>query len=427
MDNTVAVILGGGQGARLFPLTMNRAKPAVPIAGKFRLVDIPISNCLNADLRRIFILTQFNSESLHRHIFRTYVFDSFSHGFIQVLAAQQTPESKDWYQGTADAVRQNLRYIKNANAEYIVILAGDHLYKMDVKKFVAKHIINKADITVATIPVNRKETAGFGVLKIDEKGKITDFYEKPKDKKTQDKYHLPKTTLENLGFNEPGDRSFLASMGIYVFNKNVLIDVLESTQATDFGKHVIPENLNKYSIYSFIFDGYWQDIGNISTFYKTNLDLCSVVPEFNFYDEKERIYTRPRYLPGSKVQNCHINHSLLSDGSMLEGSTIEKSLIGIRTIIKEGTVVKNTIVMGADNFQDETDKYRSRENGIPDIGIGKDCEIDGAIIDKNARIGNNVQLINKEKITESEKDGIYIREGIIIVPKNHIIPDNYIL
>lgn len=426
MDNTVAIILGGGQGSRLFPLTMNRAKPAVPIAGKFRLIDIPISNCLNADLRRIYILTQFNSESLHRHIFRTYTFDPFSSGFIQVLAAQQTPENKDWYQGTADAVRQNLRYIRNVEAEYIVILAGDHLYKMDIRNFVGKHIFNKADITVATIPITRQETGGFGILKINNRGKITDFHEKPKEKEILDQYELPGESLENLGFREPGKRKFLASMGIYVFNKDVLIDILESSDVTDFGTHVIPENLNKKSIYSFIFDGYWMDVGTISTFYEANLDLCSVVPKFNFYDNKERIYTRPRYLPGSKVQNCNINHSLLSDGSILEGSTIERSLIGIRSVIKTGTIVRNTIVMGSDMYEDDVDKIRSQEQGIPALGIGEFCEISNAIIDKNARIGNFVKLINKDGIEEGEKDGVYIREGLIIVPKGHVIPDHFV-
>ena len=427
MDNAVAVILGGGQGSRLFPLTHNRAKPAVPIAGKFRLVDIPISNCLNAGLRRIFILTQFNSESLHRHIFRTYIFDPFSSGFIQVLAAQQTPDNQNWYQGTADAVRQNLRYIRNVKAEYVVILAGDHLYKMDIRKFVGLHIVNNADITVATLPVKPENASGFGVLKTDTKGRIVDFYEKPKDKEILEQFTLSKEAKDHLGIDANDPRTILASMGIYVFKKDVLVKILSEDDSTDFGKHIIPGNLKKRKVFSYVFDDYWEDIGTIRSFYEANLDLCSVLPKFNFYDENERIFTRPRYLPGSKVQNCNIHHSLLSDGSILEGSTIERSLIGIRTIIRTGTIVRNTYVMGADFYQDEADKLRSKEKGIPDVGIGEFCEIDGAIIDKNARIGNFVKLINKDKIDNGEKDGIYIRDGIIIVPKGHIVPDNFVL
>jgi glucose-1-phosphate adenylyltransferase len=423
MENTLAIILGGGQGSRLYPLTLNRAKPAVPIAGKFRLVDIPISNCLNADLRRIFILTQFNSESLHRHIFRTYVFDTFSQGFIQVLAAQQTPDNQTWYQGTADAVRQNLRYIRSAKAEYVVILAGDHLYKMDIKKFVANHILHQADITVATIPIDRKYVDQFGILSVDEKQRINSFVEKPNDDKVIEEFKLSKQSIEKMG-TDP-EKPFLASMGIYVFKKDVLIDLLENSDSTDFGKHVIPENLKEKRIFSFAFDGYWEDIGTIRSFYEANLELCAVVPKFNFYDEIEKIYTRPRYLPGSKVQNCNINHSILSDGSILEGSTIENSLIGIRTIINTGTIVRNTIVMGADLFENEVEKYRNQDKGIPNVGIGEFCEIDGAIIDKNARIGNYVKLVNKNKIKEGEKNGIYIREGIIIVPKGAVVPDNF--
>jgi glucose-1-phosphate adenylyltransferase len=427
MENTVAVILGGGQGSRLFPLTHNRAKPAVPIAGKFRLVDIPISNCLNAGLRRIFILTQFNSESLHRHIFRTYVFDPFNSGFIQVLAAQQTPDNQNWYQGTADAVRQNLRYLRNVRADYVVVLAGDHLYKMDIRKFVGLHIVNKADITVATLPVEPENAGGFGVLKTDAKGRIVDFHEKPREKKILDQFVLSKEAREHLGISLKERRTILASMGIYVFSKDVLIKILESGKGIDFGKHIIPDNLTKHRVFSYVFNGYWEDIGTIRSFYQANLDLCSVLPKFNFYDENDRIYTRPRYLPGSKVQNCNIHHSLLSDGSILEGSTIERSLIGLRTIIRTGTIVRNTYVMGADFFQDDADKLRSKENGIPNVGIGEFCEIDGAIIDKNARIGNFVKLINKEKIENGEKEGIYIRDGIIIVPKGQVVPDHFVL
>jgi glucose-1-phosphate adenylyltransferase len=312
-------------------------------------------------------------------------------------------------------------------AEYVVILAGDHLYKMDIQKFVGNHIVQKADISVATIPVSRQEASAFGILKMDDKGQIRDFHEKPTAAADLDELSLTPEQIENAGFQVKEGKDYLASMGIYVFKKDILIDVLEKSEATDFGKHVIPENLEKYKVSSFIFDNYWQDIGTIGAFYEANLDLCAVVPQFNFYDEKDKIYTRPRYLPGSKVQNCNINHSLLSDGSILEGSTIERSLIGIRTIIRTGTIVRNTYVMGADNYQNEADKLRSREQAIPDLGIGEFCEIDGAILDKNVRIGNFVKLINRDGINDGEKDGIYIRDGIIIVPKGHIIPDHYVL
>jgi glucose-1-phosphate adenylyltransferase len=425
MVNLTAVILGGGQGSRLEPLTKIRAKPAVPIAGKFRLIDIPISNCLHAGLKHIFILTQFNTESLHRHIHTTYRFDSFSGGYIRILAAQQTAVIKDWYQGTADAVRKNLLFLINAD-DHIIILSGDHLYRMDYLRFFDYHLKTKADISIAVKPIYEHETPGFGILKTNSKGRITAFYEKPQEKEILDEYRVDPELFENFEL-EPKNRTHIASMGIYIFKKQVLFDILESNQMEDFGKEIIPGSIKHKKVHAYFFDGYWEDIGNISSFFNAHMALTQPLPLFNFYDEKYPFYTRPRFLPASKINNCQINQSIVAEGSILMGSIIEHSTIGIRAFIESGTLVQRSIIMGNTRYETIEDRIKNREIGTPNLGIGAQCVIKNSIIDLDARIGDNVQLINKESVTETIQDNYAIREGSIIIPKSAVIPNNIVI
>ncbi len=425
MTKLTAVILGGGQGTRLEPLTKFRSKPAVPIAGKFRLIDIPISNCLHSDIKHIFILTQFNTESLHRHITTTYRFDNFSEGYIRLLAAQQTVDSKDWYQGTADAVRKNLFYLRNVD-DHIIILSGDHLYRMDYRKFFNHHLETGADITIAVKPIYEHETSGFGILKTSADGHIISFFEKPKEQKILDEYRVDQSLFKNFNI-EPKDRTHVASMGIYIFNKNVLFEILNNNTMEDFGKEIIPASLKDYNVLAYFFDGYWRDIGNISSFLEAHLDLTRSVPLFNFYDEQHRFYSRPRFLPAAKIINCHINHSLIADGAILQGSTIEDSIIGIRSYISEGCRIQRSIVMGNELYETIKERQNNDSLGIPNLGIGANSEIRNSIIDLNVRIGQNVKLINKDGITETFQDNYAIRDGIIIVPKGESIPANTVI
>jgi len=425
MTKLTAVILGGGQGTRLEPLTKFRSKPAVPIAGKFRLIDIPISNCLHSDIKHIFILTQFNTESLHRHITTTYRFDNFSEGYIRLLAAQQTIDSKDWYQGTADAVRKNLFYLRNVD-DHIIILSGDHLYRMDYRKFFDHHLLTGADITISVKPIYEHETSGFGILKTSPDGHITSFFEKPKDKKILDEYRVDQALYKNFNV-ESKDRTHVASMGIYIFNKNVLIDILNSNTMEDFGKEIIPASLKKYNVFTYFFDDYWQDIGNIKSFLEAHLDLTRSVPLFNFYDEQHRFYSRPRFLPAAKIINCHINHSLIADGAILQGSTIEDSIIGIRSYISEDCRIQRSIVMGNERYETIKERQNNDNLGLPNLGIGAHSDIRNSIIDLNVRIGHNVKLINKDGITETFQENYAIRDGIIIVPKGESIPANTVI
>ncbi|MEA4811464.1 MAG: glucose-1-phosphate adenylyltransferase [Anaerolineaceae bacterium] len=409
MSDVLAVILGGGQGKRLYPLTTQRSKPAVPIAGKYRLIDIPISNCLNSDIFKIAILTQFNSVSLHRHITSTYNFDSFHSGWVQVWAAEQTMEHTDWYQGTADAVRKQLMQIKSARADYVLILAGDHLYRMDYDKMAAFHWQNEADITVAVQPVPKEEAYRFGILKVDEAGKITNFAEKPKDPQL----------LESLVSRDDPENPYLGSMGIYFFKTDVLIDLLTHAHSQerldDFGGDIIPFAISdKMTVCGYNFEGYWRDIGTIRTFYDANLELAEDKPSFNFFDQRNPIYTHARFLPGSRSHTCCMNNVLLAEGCEIYGDRIEHSVIGLRSIIGEGTLISDTILMGADF-------YGNTKSGAP-IGIGKNCHIQGAIIDKNASIGDNV-IIKPFPEDASVDNPLYVvRDGIVIIPKNAVIP-----
>jgi glucose-1-phosphate adenylyltransferase len=415
---TLGIVMGGGAGTRLFPLTKDRAKPAVPLAGKYRLVDIPISNCINSGLQQVYVLTQYNSTSLNRHIARTYKFDLFTQGFVEILAAQQTSDGTAWYQGTADAVRQNLRNFLSGNYEYFLILSGDQLYRMDFRKLMTAHIEAKADITIATIPVDAERASSFGIMETDKNNKISNFVEKPKDPAVLAKLAIPQEAMIELGL--PLDQpAFQANMGIYVFNRKVLLEALDNTYA-DFGKHIIPAAISKYCVQAFPFQGYWEDIGTIRSFFEANLDLCSVVPQYDFFDSQAPIYTHARFLPATKINGGVIRQTLLSDGCILSEAVIERAILGIRTVVEAGSSIRNCIVMGADY-------YAGAENAptdSPPPGIGKGCKIEHAIIDKNVHIGDNVVITPKDKPEDFDSpDGMYyIRDGIVVLPKGAVVP-----
>jgi glucose-1-phosphate adenylyltransferase len=418
VKDTLGVILGGGKGTRLFPLTLVRSKPAVPLGGKYRLIDIPISNCINSGINKVFVLTQYNSASLHRHITQTYKFGFFSQGFVDILAAEQTPESIHWFQGTADAVRQTLRHILNYNVNYIAILSGDQLYRLDFRKVLEQHLAHKADVTVCVIPVEEEKAGGFGILKMERDGRITEFFEKPKDPKTIEMLRVDVDKWRSAGVTE--ERPLMASMGIYLFKTDILIQVLKDETKLDFGRDVIPSALSRYSVYSSVFNGYWEDIGTIGAFYKANLDLAMTRPKFNFYDADAPIFTHPRFLPGSQVENCRIHQSIISEGCSIRDSKISNSIIGIRSAIRSKSEIANSLVMGCDFYEDNA------SHRIP-MGIGSRASIRDAIIDKNARIGNNVHILNARRLRDHDGDNYYIREGIVIIPKNAVVEDNTII
>jgi len=404
LNDILAVVLGGGRGARLYPLTQMRSKPAVPIAGMYRLIDIPISNCINSEIYRIAVLTQFNSVSLHRHIARSYNFDAFHTGWVQIWAAEQTLESADWYQGTADAVRKQLFEIRATGAEYVLILAGDHLYRMDYAAMARFHWEKNADITVAVQPVKRTDATRFGLLKREDDCRITSFAEKPKDAKTK-RLFVSRDDVR---------RPYLGSMGIYLFNIKVLVDVLTSqTKFDDFGGDVIPAAINSHAVYGFDFDGYWQDIGTIRSFYETNLALTMTNSPFNFYDPERPIYTHARYLPGSIVEDSRLENVLIADGCRIKQSRIKHSIVGIRSQISTGCTIRDSILMGADYYSKEAGKSR-----LNPIGIGRDSTILGAILDKNARIAEGVIIRPFPRGTELDRGTYYVRDGIVVVPKD---------
>ena len=426
--NVIAVILGGGRGTRLFPLTRDRAKPSVPIAGKFRLVDIPISNCLHSGLDRIYVLTQFNSASLNRHIAQAYRFDSYRRGFVQILAAQQTLLGDAWYQGTADAVKHNQPYILNPRFpdEYVLILAGDHLYRMDYRKMLAVHTESNADITVSVIPVKKEVTSGLGILQADAKGRITDFVEKPRTEAELQQLRVEPDVFTSRGIESHG-REYIASMGIYIFNRNVLQDVLQDESNVDFGRDIIPKSIKTRTVSAYFFDGYWEDIGTIRSFYSANIALTNVSPEFNFYDEQAPIYTNRRHLPSTKVNSSSVRSSILAEGSIIDDSELDRTIVGIRSIISSGSRIYQSVLMGADFYESDTLQTENRQSGIPNIGIGEKCLVQNAIIDKNARIGDNAVIANTKNLDNHDSDNYYIRDGIVIVPKDAtILPDTVI-
>ncbi|HEY8967037.1 MAG TPA: glucose-1-phosphate adenylyltransferase [Candidatus Methylacidiphilales bacterium] len=421
----MAIIMGGGAGTRLFPLTKDRSKPAVPLAGKYRLVDIPISLCINSGFHRIFVLTQFNSSSLHRHIQQSYRFDDYSGGFVEIMAAQQTPKGATWYQGTADAVRQNLRHFNNHAHELVLILSGDQLFRMDFRRLIDQHIRSKADVTVAAIPVGQRDANGFGILEIDDSSKITRFVEKPKDPVVLDQLRLSETFLKKHG-EASTDPLYLASMGIYVFNKSILAEALAGTE-TDFGKDIIPTLIKSHRVHSFLYRGYWEDIGTIRAFFDANLDLCEPIPKFDFYDSHSPIYTHARYLPATKITNSRLDRAVIGDGSIVVDATVERCLIGIRSRINNGAVVKNCIIMGHDYYEDAQELAANDAKGIPCIGIGRNTQIDRAIIDKNARIGDNVTISPDGKPSNFDAENYYIRDGIVVIPKDAVIPHGTVI
>ncbi len=425
MINVVTIILAGGQGTRLYPLTKFRSKPAVPIAGRFRLVDVSISNCIHSGLRRIFILTQFSTESIHRHIFLTYRFDEFCKGFLTVLSAQQTMDNRNWYQGTADAVRQNLFFLRD-QGDLVLILSGDHLYRMDYSRFIDFHLKKKAEISIAVTPVPRSAAGEFGVMKLSPSGRISSFFEKPKERRDLERMKIVPDVFRRLGL-EAGENTHLASMGVYLFNFDVLRDLLAKTDFRDFGREVIPDALRKRKVYGYLFDGYWQDIGTIRSFYEANLDLTQPLPKFNFYDEKRPIFTHARFLPGSKILSSEVDHSILCEGSIIDRARISHSIIGIRSRIGMNSVVDRSVIMGADNFEAQEEIEKNARLGIPAIGIGKNCLVRNAIVDKNARLGHDVRLINDKGVGCEETEDYVIRDGIIVVPKHAVIPDGTVI
>ncbi len=409
----LVVILGGGRGTRLAPLTRYRSKPAVPLGGKYRLIDITVSNAINSGLRQIFVLTQFQSASLNRHVTNTFQFDPFSRGFVEILAAEQTEESSDWYQGTADAVRKQMPRFLSREWEYILILSGDHLYKMDYGPFLQAHAESSAEITVGVVPVPREDASGLGILRM-EKGHIVEFVEKPKDPGVLDRIQLDEATARGAGIQDPR-RRFLGSMGIYVFNRDALAAVVYDSAHVDFGREVIPEALGKRRVAGYFFQDYWEDIGTIGAFYRANLALTREKPEFNLFDPKWPMYSRARYLPASRITDCTIRDSVIADGSILQGAAVEGSIIGIRSRIGRGSRIKDSVILGADYFE-EWDVARGP------LGVGRHCVIERAIVDKNARIGDGCVIRNVEGVVEAEGRGYAIREGIVIIPKNETLP-----
>jgi glucose-1-phosphate adenylyltransferase len=420
--NLLAVILGGGAGTRLFPLTQQRSKPAVPVGGKYRLVDIPISNCINSDVLKIFVLTQYNSASLNRHIAQTFRFSQFSNGFVEILAAEQTPESRQWFQGTADAVRQVLPHMGDWGIDTLLILSGDHLYRMDYRDFLQRHYDSDADVTVSVIPCAAQAASEFGLLRTDQNGRIIEFKEKPEGDDLEGM--RVDTTAFGLTADDAAVRPFLASMGIYVFKYDRLEKLLaEDPSWLDFGREIIPAAIGTGNVQAFMFDGYWEDIGTIGAFYKANLDLTAQIPKFNLFDAEAPVYTRARYLPPSKIEESEIRDSIVSDGCILNGAKVSNSIIGLRSRISKAVQIEASIVMGADYYQTIEDMREDRVAGLPSVGIGEDTIIRRAIIDKNARIGAGVRLLNAagELNADSEDKSYYIRDGIIIIPKNAVI------
>ncbi len=416
--STLGIVMGGGAGTRLFPLTKDRAKPAVPLAGKYRLVDIPISNCINSGVRQVYVLTQYNSASLNRHISRAYKFDLFSSGFVEILAAQQTPDGEAWYQGTADAVRQNLRYFTQGKYKYFLILSGDQLYRMDFRKVLAKHIEHNADITIATIPVDAERAKSFGIMQTDASGRISNFVEKPQKPSELKPLAMPLETVRELGLSEE-EPHFEASMGIYVFNREMLIKALDNDLA-DFGRDIIPAAIKSSHVQSYPFQGYWEDIGTIRSFFEANLDLCSVIPRYDFFDSQAPIFTHARFLPATKINGGSIRHALLSDGCILSEAVIQNTILGVRTVVEEGTTIRDCIIMGADFYAGAVNSPTDR----PSPGIGKNCQIERAIIDKNVSIGANVVITPRGKPENFDHpEGLYhIRDGIVVIPKDAVIP-----
>jgi glucose-1-phosphate adenylyltransferase len=424
MQSVLSLILGGGRGTRLYPLTMLRSKPAVPIAGKYRLIDIPISNCLNSGLNRVYVLTQFLSVSLHRHIANTYKFDPFSRGFVEVLAAQQTNEAADWYQGTADAVRQNIRYVHEDGCREVLILSGDQLYRMDFRQLIQTHRDAGADVTIAALPVSCDQVAGFGILRLNDAGQVIGFVEKPQEERQLEPLRTPAEWIERRGIAAHG-REYLASMGIYLFNRETMFALLNSMpQATDFGKEIFPRSIKTHRVQAHLFDGYWEDLGTVKSYHEANLALAADHPPFDFHSPDGVIYTRMRFLPASRLSGAHLEQCLISDGCVVEaGTRIHHCVVGVRSRIGRDVVLRDTVLIGADRFETDAERAANRRRGIPDLTVGDGSVIERAILDKDCRIGHNVRLVNRRGVQDDDAENYVIRDGIIVIPKAVIIPD----
>lgn len=418
MHDVIGVILGGGRGSRLFPLTLNRSKPAVPIGGKYRIIDVPVSNCLHSDIRRIYVLTQYQSESLNKHLSSTYKFDIFSSGFVAVVAAEQTEERSDWFQGTADAVRRSMRHVGNESWDDIVILSGDQLYRMDFREMLRTHRESRADATIAMKDVPPEQTSAFGIMRTDKTGRIVHFDEKP-----------PADRLPGLESWLPGRKepAYLASMGIYIFRRRALEEALSNSTHDDFGRHVIPAAVPRLRVQAHVHDGYWEDVGTIGSYFEANLALTGARPPFSFWDAHKPIYTHPRFLPATKVESCDVVESLLSEGCFIEKSRIERSVIGIRSRIASGARIRHSLILGADLYETANDMERIGRDGTPPIGIGEESVIEHAIVDKNARVGRRVRIVNEKGEKERDAANYHIRDGIVVIPKNAVIPDGTVI
>ncbi|MEI7734596.1 MAG: glucose-1-phosphate adenylyltransferase [Ferruginibacter sp.] len=421
--SVVAVILGGGAGSRLYPLTSTRSKPAVPIAGKYRLVDIPISNCINSSINRMFVLTQYNSASLNKHIKNTYQFSAFSKGFVDILAAEQTPDSLGWFQGTADAVRQSLKHIGNNDFDYVLILSGDQLYQMDFGEMIDNHAAQGADITIATIPVGEREAPEFGILKANEESLITSFIEKPK------KELLPEWVSDTGAEMQGQGRNYLASMGIYIFNRKALFDFLliDKKDATDFGKEIIPNSITTHKVISYQYDGYWTDIGNIYSFFEANLALTLEIPLFNLFDNRNVVYSRARMLPPAKISGTTLEKTLIAEGCIINASRIENSVVGIRSRIGQGSTMVSCYMMGSDYYETLAEIEHNSERSVPKLGIGDRCYIKNAIIDKNCRIGNDVRINGSVHLPDSDHSLYTVKDGIVVLKKGAVLPDGFVI
>lgn len=425
MNNVVCFVLGGGKGTRLQPLTSERSKPAVPIGGKYRLIDIPISNCISSGIRRTYLLTQFNSVSLHRHIRQTYNFDPFNGGFVEILAAQQTNDGSDWYQGTADAVRKQLRYLQQPGIDYVLILSGDQLYRMDFEKMLKVHQDNSADVTIATLPIDKEKASDFGITRLDDNGRVVGFLEKPQSDAELEHVRTSPEWIESQNVPSNG-REYLASMGIYLFNRDTLVDALEKTDYEDFGKEIFPAAIRAKHVQAYLFDGYWEDIGTIKAFYESQLEMALPTPPFEMHQADSPIYTRPRFLPSTRIDSAQVTKSLVSDGCVIHaGAKIQNSLIGLRSQIGKNTVIDGVVLMGADYYPSDKRAQLSASNS-PELGIGEGTHIEGAIVDKNCHIGKNVVIRKPDGCPEDARCGdVIIRDGVIVVPRGSIIPDGW--
>lgn len=431
--SVTCVILGGGAGTRLYPLTHRRAKPAVPLGGKFRLIDVPVSNCLNSGFNRIYVLTQFNSTSLHRHISQSYHFDRFGRGFIEILAAQQTPEYQDavdrsWYQGTADAVRKNIARFREAGGSDVLVLSGDQIYQMDYREVLATHRGERgdgpADVTIAGLLVSKDRAGALGIMKIDDSGTVLAFVEKPKTEERLRALEAPPELVARCGLSEGTSPLYLANMGIYAFRREVLEEALDN-DFCDFGKEVLPSILSRHRVRAHLFSGYWEDIGTIRTFHRANIELAGPSPRFHFYLEDAPVYSRARLLPPTRLEDATLRYALVADGCLIESASIERSVIGLRSVIGKGCAIRNTYIMGADFYETEESKAEARRKGEPNVGIGEGTRIENAIVDKNARIGRNVSIVNAEGHTTYDDGRVVIREGIVVVPRGGVVPDGY--